>query len=266
MIVGQDVASYQGDVNFDVYKNNTNFLFIKASEGVGFTDPKFSRNQSEARRVGIPLGFYHFARPDLGNSPEAECDWFLKVCNGPHAGEVMALDYECANQKQADVDWCKKFLDRLQAKIGVKAFIYLNQSQLKTFNWKSIVDGGYPLWVAAYTFDPNNNNFYTGAWSYAAMQQWTSSQKVPGIPTNCDGDAFFGDVATFKKYGVPPVIPPLPPTSDCDTKLIAANLKIKQLEADKNELDTQKNKIEAKYTTLRDGILKVCHDNNISVS
>lgn len=197
-IVGNDIASYQGDVNYDVYKNNTNFVIPKTTEGVGFTDPKFKRNQSEARRVGLLLGYYHFARPDIGNSPEAEADFFLSVIGQLREGEVLALDYEPATQVQAHVDWCRKWLDRVFSRTGVRPLIYLNQSQLRKFNWKAVVDGGYGLWVAAYTPE---GEFITGNWPFAAMQQWTSSQKVPGIVGNVDGNFFFGDAATFKKYG-----------------------------------------------------------------
>lgn len=136
MILGNDVASYQGDINYDVYKNNSNFIIPKATEGVGFTDPKFKRNQSEARRVGLLRGYYHFARPDLGNSPEAEADFFLAVVGALQEGENLYLDYECANQVQAHVDWCRKWLDRVYQKTGVKPLIYLNQSQVKKFDWK----------------------------------------------------------------------------------------------------------------------------------
>lgn len=213
-IVGNDVSKWQGDINWDVYKNNSNFCILKATEGVGFTDPKFARNQSEARRVGLPVGYYHFARPDLGNIPEAEADYFLKACGTPSDGEVFVLDYEPNWQGGDAVGWCKKFLDRVQTKIGVKPLIYLNQSQVKQFNWKSVIDGGYGLWIAAYTYDPNKNDVGIGQWPFMAMQQWTNQQKVPGISAVTDGNVFFGDVATFKKYGykapAPATTPPAP--------------------------------------------------------
>lgn len=215
-IVGNDISRWQGDVNWDVYKNNTHFCILKATEGVGFTDPKFSRNKSEGRRVGVPLGYYHFARPDLGNSPEAEADYFLKIVGGLIEGETLVLDYECANQIQAHVDWCRKWLDRVLAKTGVRALIYLNQSQVKKFNWQNVIDGGYGLWIAAYTGSPENNTYEKGQWAFAAMQQWTNNQTVPGIPAVADGNVFFGDLAGYKKYGwhaPQPVPEPTPPPS-----------------------------------------------------
>lgn len=232
-ILGNDVASYQGDINYDTYKNNSNFIIIKTSEGTGFKDPKFSRNQSEARRVGIGLGYYHFARPDLNANAEVEADYFLSVIGEIRSGEVLVLDYE-PNWGGDAAGWCKKWLDRVYSKKGCRPLIYLNQSQLKSINWKQVSDAGYGLWVAAYTYDPNVNNYVTGSFAFAAMQQWTNKQQVPGISGNVDGNVFFGDIATFKKYGYkPPVTPPVPPTIDYkklyEDEVIRTNLLTQQL-------------------------------------
>lgn len=231
--LGNDISKWQGDVNFDVFKNNAQFVIFKATEGNGLTDTKFSRNQSEARRVGLLLGYYHFARPDLLNTPEAEADYFLKIIGALREGELLTLDYECANQKQSDVEWCKRWLDRVQSATGVKPLIYLNQSQVKAFDWQSVINGGYGLWIASYTGDPNKNDATIGKWSFAAMQQWTNKQTVPGISGGVDGDVFFGDLATLKKYGYKiPVTPPTPTVEPIvtDDKAIIRLGKINELE------------------------------------
>lgn len=245
--LGNDIAKYQGDVNFDIYKNNSNFVIIKATEGNGYKDTKFSRNQSEARRVSLPLGYYHFARPDLGNSPEAEAEYFLKTCGQLHNGEVLVLDYEPNNQVQAWVDWCKKWLDYVTSKTGCKPLIYLNQAQVQKFNWKSVVDGGYGLWIAAYTYDPTNNTFNKGQWNFAAMQQWTNKQNVPGISGVADGNVFFGDIATFKKYGYKAPVP----TDPCEVVKRELEVTKNNLTMMTNDRDTWKTKYEALMQGLK---------------
>lgn len=201
MIVGNDVSAIgQGQIDFDTYKNNSNFVLVKASEGSAFADPQLSRNQSEARRVGMALGYYHFARPSYGNSPQAEADKFLAVIGQLKDGEVLALDYE-DNYSGDAVAWCKAWLDYVTAKTGCKPLIYMDQSEVQKYNWKPVSDAGYGLWIASYTYDPTKNTAIIGSWSFAAMQQWTNKQSVPGISKITDGDVFFGDVPTFKKYG-----------------------------------------------------------------
>lgn len=214
-ISGNDIASFQKDINYDVYKNNSNFVILKVSEGVGFLDPKAKRNQSEARRVGLPLGFYHFARPDIGNAPEKEAQWFLDQIGELMDGEVLALDYELnktADQKPEHVDWCKKWLDYIFSKTACRPLIYMSESVVLKFDWKPLVDASYGLWIAKYLNNPTPDASYnTGKWSFAAMYQWTSKQHVPGVldgTGNVDGDVFFGDVATFKKYGYKKPAPP----------------------------------------------------------
>ena len=75
--------------------------------------------------------------------------------------------------------------------------------------WTPVVNGGYGLWVADYTYDPNKFDAYIGAWPFAVLQQWTDKQEVPGIDADVDGDCFFGDASTFHKYGYQyPIVPP----------------------------------------------------------
>lgn len=212
MILGNDISRHQGDVDFNVYKNNSNFLIIKVTEGIGYIDPKFIRNQMETRRVELPLGYYHFARPDLNVDPRVEADFFIKTLGEVRDGEILVLDYE-PNWNGDHVGWCVGWLNRIAEKMnGLKCLVYLNQSQVTDFNWTPVVNLGCELWIAAYTGSPKRNNFVTGAWKYAVMQQWTSVQNVPGISSaNVDGNVFFGTVETFKKYGFKkpqPVITP----------------------------------------------------------
>lgn len=219
MIVGNDISQFQGKIDWDTYKNNSNFVIIRATYGVGYFDGWFGFNRSEARRVGLPLGFYHYAYPQY-NTPEAEADWFLKACWDIKEGELLVLDFE--ERYTGDiVDWCKRFLDHIQQNLnGYKPLIYLNQSQTSGYDWKPVVDAGYGLWLASYNEDGTGS---TGDWPFMAMQQTSSSQQVPGIVGNVDRDIFFGDQEAFGKYGyqlpiqepiTQPEIVPTPTTSE----------------------------------------------------
>ncbi len=214
MLKGADISSYQETPNFDTLKTELDFVIIKASEGNGFGDPQLSRNQDEARRVGLLRGYYHFARPDLGNTPESEANWFLAVVGQLQDGEVLALDFEVTYTDA--VNWCKAFLDYVSSKTGCKPVIYLNQSQLLDFNWKPVIDGDYGLWLARYDNDPNSLNVLT-PWQTVAFKQYSSTGQLQGITSNVDLDTFFGlDIAIFKAYGYKAAIPapqPAPPST-----------------------------------------------------
>lgn len=196
---GLDISKYQGNPDFDQVKAAGNqFVICKVSEGFGYVDPNFSRTQSEMRRTGLLLGYYHFARPDLGNKPEREADFFLNTIGEIRDGELLTLDFEVTFSDA--VNWCHNFLNEVFTRTGCKPLIYLNQSQILSLNWQPVIAGDYGLWVASYDNNPEGLKF-TPPWPTVAMKQYTSSGIVAGINGNVDLDSFFGDETTFKAYG-----------------------------------------------------------------
>ncbi len=61
MIYGIDVSHHQEFIDWGMVKKaGARFAFIKASEGVGFTDPMFEENIRGAVEAGVLPGSYHF--------------------------------------------------------------------------------------------------------------------------------------------------------------------------------------------------------------
>src|SRR5664280_2720317 len=48
VLAGMDISYFQGTINWDSVKTAKDFAITKSTEGVGYTDPQFSRNQSES--------------------------------------------------------------------------------------------------------------------------------------------------------------------------------------------------------------------------
>ncbi len=204
MIKGIDISSWQKDPNFEQVKTQVQFVITKVTENINYTNPNFKRSQSECRRLDILLGYYHFAKPTKGNTPEVEAEYFLKQLGELKNGEIICLDYE---ENYADcVNWCKKWLDYVYAKLGCKPLIYLNKSTVSSFNWKPIVDAGYGLWLADYTYSTNSPIPAT-PWPVMAIRQYSNKEVVAGIAGGVDADVFYGDAIAFKKYGYKEVDP-----------------------------------------------------------
>jgi GH25 family lysozyme M1 (1,4-beta-N-acetylmuramidase) len=180
---GCDVASYQGRIDFDELKNEVAFIFAKATEGTGYRDPTFDRNWTSAKRAGLIRGAYHFARPDLGLSAQAEATYFLANL-GPLSGDdMLALDYEV--QWGGDVvDWCKTFLDLVRQQTGITPYIYLNMALVRGHDWTPVIDAGYPLWLAFYDYKPDT--VPQTPWPMVAIKQWTSGGSLSGIVGRVD--------------------------------------------------------------------------------
>lgn len=195
-LYGYDMSKWQNNVVSD-----RDFLIVKATEGVGYVDPTCDAKYQMNKQAGKLLGFYHFARPDLGNSAEAEAEYFVKNTKNYFGEAIPILDWE---KSTGNVTWAKAWLDRVYALTGVRPMIYMSASVVTGNNWTAVAQANYGLWIAGYPSKYNNTNppdpapdeqpYKTGAWAFAAMWQYTSSAGL------LDKDIFYGDAKAWKKY------------------------------------------------------------------
>ena len=73
-VQGIDVSHWQGNINWTSVKNaGIKFAFAKATEGVDFVDVNFHQYMNDAMAAGVPIGPYHFARVNSGETQSAGC-------------------------------------------------------------------------------------------------------------------------------------------------------------------------------------------------
>ena len=178
MLKGIDVSFWQ---NVGTTDGDYEFVICKATEGVGYTDPKCDQHYQRAKAQGKLLGVYHFARPGY-NSAEAEADWFVSQIQGYIGEAILVLDWEV--EATWNVAWAKAWLDRVYQKTGVKPLIYMSGSVVTGNDWSSVVEADYGLWIAywphnyqygeGWPVSPNEMTYGTGAWSFWAIWQFSS--------------------------------------------------------------------------------------------
>ena len=123
---------------------------MKVSEGCGWKDPRLDFHYNNWAPTGKPYGFYHYGRPDLGNTPEEEVDSFLSFI-GAHIGKAtMHLDFE---GKSLDVpngaEWAKSWIDDFISKTNVRPMLYIQGSPLTSGAYDSIFDEDIACWAAS---------------------------------------------------------------------------------------------------------------------
>lgn len=197
---GIDVSNWQSTSAYN--PANYDFIIMKASEGVNYKDPMLDKhydyisNSKNGKPTSKKLyGFYHYARPETGNTAEAEAKSFLNYV-GHHAGNCLfILDWE-GNALNQPVSWAKVWLDYVYKQTGVKPLIYLQQSQASSSKYKSIVDGDYGLWVAQYDSRSATSTVRTqpGATIWPVWAMWQYAENP------IDKNYFNGSVVLFKKY------------------------------------------------------------------
>ncbi len=175
MLQGIDVSSYQPE-NYPTA--GLSFVFIKVTEGLSYTNPKWVAQRATARAAGLVTGFYHY--PHIANSATAEADFFLSRINlAP--GDVLCLDWEWYGQSVSDQqarDYKDAFIARVRSQApGHRIVAYSDVS-----NWTGVDQGGNAgdgLWIATAG---------RPAGQPGIRDQWTFHQYTDSGPDGADGD------------------------------------------------------------------------------
>lgn len=202
---GIDISKWQSNINLSAVK--ADFVIVKATEGIGYVDKTCDKFFQKALSLGKKIGFYHFARPTKNNDPISEADFFYENCKGYFGKAIPILDWEAENKH--NVAYAKAWLDRVYQRSGVKPVIYMSESVVNAYDWSSVANADYGLWVAKYR-DNNPDYNYDMAnaglrpnvkwWNFYCMWQWTSSGRLDGYDGNLDCNIFYGDGSTWDAY------------------------------------------------------------------
>lgn len=257
MLKGIDISHHQKGI--DLGAIDTDFVICKATEGNGYTDEMCDTFYQKAKSLEKKLGVYHFARPDLGNTAEAEADWFIKETLGYHKEAMLILDWESGDL--TNVSWAKAWLDRVYEKTGVKPVIYMSASVMSSADWSSVVNADYGLWVANYGTNDGTaqesvfDRYPLKYWSFYALWQYTSKGKLNGYSGNLDLNYFSGDSSAWDKYagGSPSSSKPSNPvetksTDDLAREVIAG--KYGNGEDRKNALGSRYDEVQARVNEI----------------
>jgi len=208
-VEGIDVSTWQGTIDYAKVKAaGKRFVVAKATEGIGFTDPKWLTNKTNAMAAGLAFTGYHFARPD-GNptKPVQEADWFVSQLGLQGGMLVPALDLEVAGTLSVSAlqSWVGAWLGEVYTKTGVRPMIYTSPAFWSKYlgNTSMFADQGYKiLWVAHwFVASPTvpGNNWGGHSWTF---WQYDDCGSVPGITTGCvDLDRYHDTDFTTLTYG-----------------------------------------------------------------
>lgn len=182
LLRGIDVSHHQSRIDWPaVYASGEAFAFVKATEGKGWVDPRYTENVTAARAAWLYVGSYHFFRPDRNATAQAQ--HFLRTCGQGLVGQLPpVLDVEVAGDmgKQELTDSVLRWQDIVAAATGQMPILYCNPDYL-LHRLEPVVRRA-PLWLAWYT-DITPVLFDGYAWDY---WQYTSAGTVPGVSGRVD--------------------------------------------------------------------------------
>jgi GH25 family lysozyme M1 (1,4-beta-N-acetylmuramidase) len=190
--LGIDVSHYKNQIDWGrVAESGLKYAIIKATEGDDWVDSRFDYNWSQARKVGLLRGAYHFFRPV--KDPLAQAHHFLRM-----VGDILhetdlppVLDVEVypsfikneykkfsSRDRQQRI---RVWLQTIEAATGRTPMIYTNYYSWRDYLGNSESFSRYPLWIAAYKVEQPKipgNNWGGRGWTF---WQYTEKGVVPGI-------------------------------------------------------------------------------------
>jgi lysozyme len=197
-IHGIDVSRYQNIINWQSVKEmqvqgiNIDFVFIKATEGIGDEDSHFKRNWRKAKEAGLTRGAYHFFLATKDGTLQAR-NFIKKVSYTPgDLPPVVDVEQTYGVDKKLLQQRLKAWLYATELAYGVKPIIYTNVDFYKKYLAGEFDD--YPLWAAHY-LQPTAPRI-SREWHF-----WQHSEKgkVNGIAAAVDFNVFNGDSTAFQQ-------------------------------------------------------------------
>jgi GH25 family lysozyme M1 (1,4-beta-N-acetylmuramidase) len=194
---GVDTSHYQsGAIDLRAARHaGVRWWYVKATEGTSFVDPTYERRVQAARAAGIPIGAYHFARPENGDAA-AEARHFLGHTDIRPGDMLPMLDLESAEGlSMAELTtwtgtWVRTVTQQLAAAGAVgRPIIYTRFNLGNGF--------GCLLWVARYS-DDFRAPIIPRPWKRAVIWQHSDGRfgpvkSVPGFGA-VDANAMHPDV------------------------------------------------------------------------
>jgi len=179
---GIDVSHYQGDIDWDRLINKSSvkisFVFCKATEGTTLLDKKWEGNCRELRERNIPIGAYHYFKPNSDAAKQAQ--FFLKHYrpNQSDLPPVVDVEEESSSPIKLRND-VKQWMDIVRQKTGRQPIIYTNYYMFSTIFEPHFQN--YTFWIANYSDRPERMQD-----ERIQYWQYTDQGMVPGIDDNVD--------------------------------------------------------------------------------
>jgi lysozyme len=199
---GIDISRYQPKIEWSALTaSGIQFCFIKATEGARDVDASFRQHWEGAAKAGLVRGAYHFFRPQIPVSTQA--DSFARTVGQLLPGDLPpALDLEGtagwvdippANRASLALNMLGALETRLHATPIVYASPWFATEMLKCH----AALARFPIWIAQYTEEHTPS--IPKPWSSWTFWQHSQSGSLPGISGPVDLDRFQGSLDDLKK-------------------------------------------------------------------
>ncbi len=183
-----DVSFAQGNIDFEAVaeSHEVDAVYIRATQGYTITDDKFKEYHDGFKKVGIPVGAYHFMEFTPNGASQAQ--HFLETIDGREGDLIPMVDceegsLEIPSDLGQRIQWLHLFNEYLLRNLNChNLLVYSNLDFWNTQMSGTSAFQGHFLWIAEY----NNNvipELPKGFKDYK-LWQYTDKGKIPGLTDN----------------------------------------------------------------------------------
>ncbi|MDF7812236.1 GH25 family lysozyme [Hymenobacter sp. YC55] len=196
-VQGIDISHHQGDINWDKLTNEKiSFVFIKATEGGDYKDPKFQINWVNAKNAGLAVGAYHFYR--LCKTGTEQADNFISTVPRNDGNLPPVIDLEFGGNCQTDktdeiiIQEVQDYTDIVKEYYGQTPIFYVTIEFYEKYLQNRFTD--YPIWIRDISTRPELPD--RRSWVF---WQFANRGHIEGIDGYVDLNVFNGDKIEFLK-------------------------------------------------------------------
>jgi lysozyme len=193
---GIDISHHQGEIDWDALgRSDFDFVYMKATEGGDFRDPRFAENWRGADSTSLAKGAYHFFTFCTPGAEQAANYLSVVSGDGPMLPPAVDIEYSGNCKNYSDEDQIRReldiFLERLQAAIPVKPILYVTRRARRHIISRFYDD--YPIWARNTYWRPTLGG--GRAWT---IWQFDDSGTAPGIRGDVDLNVYRGSLADLR--------------------------------------------------------------------
>ena len=194
---GIDVSAHQGLINWETVakKNEVQFVFIKASEGMDYQDSHFRRNWDEANNHGMFRGAYHYFKTTSSGMAQARNFTSIVPVEAGSLPPVVDIEEEGLEDEQFRRE-LKTFLDELETRYNRKPIIYVVYPLYDRYINNEFAN--YPIWIRDVIKSPELSD--GREWSF---WQYSNRGRIRGIDSFVDINVYAKDYDELIKLTSP---------------------------------------------------------------
>lgn len=192
---GIDVSEWQGQINWDLVKNNIDFAILRlgwiGNKNNHTIDRYFERNYAECKRLGIPVGVYVYCYSNSVETIKKGAEWTIEKLRNKNLDLPVYIDMEdstiASKGKETLTNMCIAFNEMIE-KAGYWAGVYANKNWFVNYLDKEKLGSRFTCWLAQYSKAYNLEMNNIDVWQYS------SSGTVQGINGRVDVNYMYRDL------------------------------------------------------------------------